>query len=192
MEALELQVRASMHETGSILLGEILNADGGGHKGRYISEDDGYVYEFVDYRDKDVLTALGRVKVKRAYYYDNISGKGVCPKDKALDIEGTSYSPGVRRMMSKVGAYRPFGLGQEDLHELAGIRVNAKEVERVSEIVGRQIETFHSAQGEAALSEKVTPDKGDSKNVCLHGRHRSAYGKKRDCGQTGQGRRRPG
>lgn len=159
-----------MHETGSILLGEILNADGGGYKGRYISEDDGYAYEFVDYRDKDVLTALGRVKVKRAYYYDNKSGKGVCAKDKTLDIEGTSYSPGVRRMMSRVGAYRSFGLGHEDLNDLAGIRVNAKEVERVSEIVGRQIETFHAAQGEAALSEKVTPIKALPKMyVCMDG-----------------------
>jgi hypothetical protein len=36
--------------------------------------------------------------------------------------------------MSKVGAMRPFALGHQDLDELAGIRVNAKEVERQSHI----------------------------------------------------------
>lgn len=165
-----MQVRYSMHEIGSILLGELLNVDSGGYEGRHIIGKDGDAYEFVDYRDKDVLTALGRVRIKRAYYYDDKSGKGLCPKDKALDIEGTSYSPGVRRMMSKVGAYRSFGLGQEDLHELAGIRVNAKEVERVSEMIGRQIETFHAVQGEAALSDKVIPIKATPKMyVCMDG-----------------------
>ena len=51
-----------MHEIGSILLGEIINADGGAYKGRYISKEDGGAYEFVDYRDKDVLSALGASK----------------------------------------------------------------------------------------------------------------------------------
>jgi hypothetical protein len=61
--------------------------------------------------------------------------------------------------MSKVGAMRPFALGHQDLDELAGIRVNAKEVERQSHIVGVQIERFHSAQADAALCEKVIPIK---------------------------------
>jgi hypothetical protein len=50
---------------------------------------------------------------------------------------------------------RPFGLGHQDLHELADIRVTAKEVERQSHIVGGQIEQFHGTQAEAALAEKV-------------------------------------
>ena len=98
---------------------------------------------------------LGPVAVKRAYYYDQGCQTGWCPKDHNLDIEGTSYSSGVRRMMSKVGAYRSFGLGQEDLYELAGIRVSAKEVERISQRVGHQAEEFQSAEGQASLSDKV-------------------------------------
>lgn len=73
-------------------------------------------------------------------------------------------------MMSKVGAYRSFGLGHEDLYELAGIRVNAKEVERVSEMVGRQIEAFHADQAEAALSDKIIRIKSIPKMyVCMDG-----------------------
>jgi hypothetical protein len=159
-----------MHNIGSIILEKLLNADGGDYKGRYVGRDNGLSYEFVDYRDKEVLTALGQVRVTRAYYYNCESGKGFCPKDESLDIEGTSYSPGVRRMMSKVGAYRSFGLGHEDLYELAGIRVNAKEVERVSEMVGRQIEAFHADQAEAALSDKIIRIKSIPKMyVCMDG-----------------------
>ena len=114
---------------------------------------------FVDYREKKLLTILGEVTVKRAYYHDKVCHSGQCPKDEVLDIVGTSYSPGVRRLMSKVGAMRPFGLGHQDLYELANIRVSAKEVERQSHIVGVQVEQFHSAQAETALSEKVIPIK---------------------------------
>ncbi len=104
----------------------------------------GHTALFVEYREKTLLTVLGEVTVKRAYYHDKKCHSGFCPKDISLDIVGTSYSPGVRRLMGKVGAMHPFGLGHQDLHELADIRVNAKEVERVSQMVGGQIEAFTS------------------------------------------------
>ena len=146
-----------MHGIGCSMLEMFVNADGGDYRGRTILCEEGHPYEFIEFRDKKLLTVLGLVTVKRAYYYDQECRNGYCPKDRTLDIEGTSYSSGVRRMMSRVGAYRPFGLGHEDLHELAGIRVNAKEVERISEIVGRQVEVFHTAGAKAALTDKTVP-----------------------------------
>ena len=134
LESLEMSIRSTMHRIGSRMLETLLNADGGDYRGRTIPCGQGHQYEFVGYRNKDLLTVLGPVAVQRAYYSDRECRAGYCPKDRVLDIEGTSYSAGVRRMMSKVGAYRSFGLGHEDLYELAGIRVSAKEVERVSEM----------------------------------------------------------
>ena len=54
--------------------------------------------------------------MNRAYYYDKECNSGFCPKDSVLDIEGSYFSPGVRRMMGRVGAYRPFGVGHEDIN----------------------------------------------------------------------------
>ena len=82
-----------------------------------------------------MLTVLGEVEVKRAYYYDAMNKEGCFPKDKVLDM--TTFSPGVRRMTGRVGAYRPFGLGHEDIKEMAGIDVTAKEVERISHKLGQ-------------------------------------------------------
>jgi hypothetical protein len=158
LEAFEMNIRSGMHSVGGKLLEALLNADGG-HRGASIPHEKGHTAAFVDYREKKVLTVLGGVTVTRAYYHDKECHSGFCPKDISLDIVETSYSPGVRRLMSKVGAMRPFGLGHQDLDELAGIRVNAKEVERQSHIVGEQVEQFHSVQAEAALSEKVVPIK---------------------------------
>lgn len=159
-----------MHSIGSVILEKLLNADGGDYRGRSIIGDKGQAYEFMDYRDKELLTVLGRVKVKRAYYYDRGSSAGFCPKDKALDIEGISFSPGVRRIMGRVGAYRPFGLGHDDIKEISGIDVTAKEIERVSHKLGRQVEGYLEQQAEMSLSEKVIPIKSVSKMyVCMDG-----------------------
>lgn len=155
LESFEMGIRSSMHKIGGRMLETLINADGGDYRGKSISCTKGHEYEFVEYRDKNLLTVLGLVTVRRAYYWDKACGSGYCPKDRVLDMEGTSYSSGVRRMMSRVGAYRSFGLGHEDLYELADIRVNAKEVERVSEMVGVQVEAFHAREAEAALSDKI-------------------------------------
>lgn len=129
-----------MHRVGGRLLDILINADRGGYQGRTICGEQGHRYEFIGYRDKEILTVLGSVTVKRAYYYDRARNAGYCPKDQALDIVQSSYSAGMRRLISKVGAYRPFGLGHQDLYELADVRVSAKEIERVSEMVGRQVQ----------------------------------------------------
>lgn len=163
-------IRSSMHKIGGRMLETLINADGGDYRGKSISCTKGHEYEFVEYRDKHVLTVLGWVGVRRAYYWDKECGRGYCPKDHVLDIEGTSYSSGVRRMMSRVGAYRSFGLGHDDLYELADIRVSAKEVERVSERVGAQVEAFHVREAGAALSGKIVPIRPVSRMyMCMDG-----------------------
>ncbi len=157
LESFEMSIRSSLHGIGCRMLEMLVNADSGSYCGATILSDKGHQYEFIEFRDKKLLTVLGPVTVKRAYYYDREHRTGYCPKDRFLDIEGTSYSSGVRRMMSRVGAYRPFGLGHADLYDLADIRVSAKEVERISQMVGTQAEAFHSGEAEASLSDRIVP-----------------------------------
>jgi hypothetical protein len=170
LESIEMCIRSSMHHLGGIMLETLLNSDDGGYEGKSILCGHGHVYEFLEYRDKEVLTVLGAVKINRAYYYDRQCGNGMCPKDRKLDIQGTSFSPGVRRMMARVGAYRAFGLGREDIKEMAGIDVTAKEIERACNKLGQQAEEFFDAQASVALSDKVTPIKSVLKMyICMDG-----------------------
>jgi hypothetical protein len=170
LEAFEMDIREAMHGIGGKMLEALINADGGAYQGRTIRCEKGHLCEFEAYRSKTVLTVLGPVSVSRAYYSDRECEGGFCPKDRSLDIEGTSNSPGVRRMMSKVGSYRPFDPGHEDLYELAGIRVSAKDVERVSEGVGQQVAEYHVRQGEAALALNVVSIKPVPRMyVCMDG-----------------------
>jgi len=155
LEATEFTIRDSMHQIGSIMLEKLLNADNGGFQGKTIPGKKGHTFKFKESRDKSLLTVLGPVTVERAYYYDEKTGKGHCPKDSLLDIKGTSFSPGMRRMMCRVGAYRPFDLGHEDISEMAGIEVSAKEIERVSYKIGSDVEEYFKDESEQLSTNNI-------------------------------------
>jgi len=170
LESLEIALRRAVHQLGSAILEKFLNADGGEYRGRTLPGDEGQIFTFKEYRAKDILTVLGPVTVKRAYYYDAASGQGWCPKDRTLQIEETSWSPGVRRIMGKVGTYRPFGLGEEDIKEMAGIRVNTKAIERTCHQLGEDVEAFYEREAEVFEGGKVTLLKPIPKlYVCMDG-----------------------
>jgi hypothetical protein len=96
----------------------------------------------VEPRSKQVLTVLGPVTVERAYYHCSSCQAGMVLRDEALDIVGSSFSPGVRRMMSRVGSKESFEKGRQGLKELAGVEVTTKQVEPVSEQMGQQAESW--------------------------------------------------
>ena len=103
MEACEMAIRAEMHEIGGLVLEKLVNGDGGGYRGAHIDCGHGHRADFVDYRSKEVVTVLSPIPVRRFYYHCSICKAGVIPKDRELDIAGTSVSPGVRRMTGRVG-----------------------------------------------------------------------------------------
>lgn len=154
LEAFEMAIRSSMHEVGGLILGKIVNADGG-YKGPRIGCGNGHEADFIDYRVKELTTVLSVLRSKRAYYYCSSCGKGIIPKDQEMNVVRTSLSPGVRRMIGRVGGKEPFDEGRSDLETLAGIAVKTKQVERVSEAIGRHIEAVSIKEREAVMSGKL-------------------------------------
>jgi hypothetical protein len=157
LESLEIHLRSAMHGVGSRMLEKLLNSDGGDYRGRTLPCKEGHVFEFKEYRDKKILTVLGPVRIQRAYYYDEQCEQGYCPKDRALNVEESSWSPGVKRIMGKGGAYRPFGLAEEEIKEMAGIEVDSKAIERTSHELGQEVEVFYRREAEGFVTGKVVP-----------------------------------
>jgi hypothetical protein len=122
----------------------------------------GHSARFVEYRKKRLVTVLNAAEVRRAYYHCDACEAGIIPKDRELDIAGTSFSPGVRRMMGQVGGKEAFEDGRKDLELLAGLEVNTKAVERVSEAVGQQIEQQNQREQKLILSGRVIPFSGQA------------------------------
>jgi hypothetical protein len=163
LEASELAIRAAMHEVGAVLLAKLLNSEAGG-TGAGVKCAAGHTATFVDYRSKEITTVLGTVEFRRAYHHCDECGEGVLPQDAALDLVGTSFSPGVRRLMGRVGGKESFNEGRLDLEELAGIKVQTKAVERVAEGVGAELEALGQRERERVINDqKVVPLKSVAK-----------------------------
>ncbi len=137
LEALEEATRAALQRAGARLLEELLEE----------SEDPtaaplcscGAAMRCEGLRSKRLVSLLGNVSLRRLYYHCRHCWRGTLPFDRDLDIEGTQYSPGVRRLLAVVGGETPFARGRELLAELAGIAVSVKAVQRQAQAIGSDL-----------------------------------------------------
>ena len=120
-------------------LQERLNADLSDHRGPTLPCPCGGVARYVGRRTKGFQTVLGELTLERAYFHCVDCGEGFCPRDRALGLEGGSLSPALIRMVGAVGAMVSFAEGSELLRDLAGVTVEAKQVERTAEALGQEI-----------------------------------------------------
>jgi hypothetical protein len=111
-------------------------------------------------KQKELLTILGPVLYDRSMFQCPACGATRYPGDEQLDIVGTRRSPGLRRMMARAGSQSTFKEGREDLKIYAGLEVSAKDIERVAEGIGQQMETWSCQEREAILrqNETLRPD----------------------------------
>ena len=93
--------------------------------------------------------------LKRAYYHCKTCQSGFFPRDRSLGLEQTSLSPSVTRMIATTAAMVSFKESSELLCDLAAVRVDAKQVERTAEALGREIEAHDRTV--LALSTPSTP-----------------------------------
>lgn len=110
-------------------------------------------------RSKTLLSILGPVEFRRSRFHCSCCGAVRYPGDEALDIVGTTRSPGLRRMMARAGSRSTFKEGCEDLKIYAGLKLSAKDLERVAERIGEEIETWQQIQRPAIVSQ-TTPCQG--------------------------------
>jgi hypothetical protein len=116
-----------------------LNADHTDFCGASVPCTCGEPARYAGRQSKTFHTVLGAMTLERAYYHCGACQQGCFPRDQALGMVNTALSPALTRMIGVVGAMVSFAEGAELLGELAGVRVNAKQVERTAEALGREI-----------------------------------------------------
>jgi len=139
LEALESAVRHRALRLAAHAVQQRLNADQGDGQQPRRRCGCGQMARFAGRRRKTFQSALGPLTLERAYYHCSSCGQGFCPRDQHLGLAGSSLSPAVMRMVAAVGALVSFEEGSQLLQELAGIPVNAKQVERAAEALGVEI-----------------------------------------------------
>ena len=109
-------------------------------------------------RTKRLITVLGTVPFSRSSYYCGQCAGVDFPCDRALQIEGTMYSPGTRRLMARAGGQTDFKQASDDLLCYAGLALDAREIERIAEEVGRQIEHWMGQELESEVKNAAGPE----------------------------------
>jgi Uncharacterised protein family (UPF0236) len=138
-QALRLAARA---------LEQRLNADTSDYVGPELPCPCGGVAYYHGRHEKTFESVLGPLHLQRAYYDCHRCHHGFCPRDRALQLEWFSLTPGVLRMTASAAALVSFEESSGLLHELAGVEVSAKQVERAAEALGAEIAVDEQQQAE--------------------------------------------
>ncbi len=103
---------------------------------------------------KTLLSILGPVSYRRSVYRCPDCGKMRYPGDEELDVEKTTRTPGLRRMMARAGSRNTFKEGCRDLEVYAGVLVSPKDVERVAEGIGGDMEAWRKREAAEAVKDR--------------------------------------
>jgi len=129
-QALRLAARA---------LEQRLNADTSDHIGSELPCACEGMAQYCGRHSKTFTSALGPLRLERAYYHCARCQNGFCPRDRALGLESFSLTPGVLRMTASAAALVSFAESSGLLRELAGVEIGVKQVERAAESLGAEI-----------------------------------------------------
>ena len=152
-----MAVRRQTLRLAARLIEDRLNGDTSDHSSSSLPCPCGAPARYAGRRWKSFTTALGELRLTRAYYHCVSCGEGFCPRDSALGLEGGCLSPGVTRMVGLVGATVSFEEGSTLLRELAGVVVEAKHVERSAEVLGEEIARDEQLVGEPVPEGDLAP-----------------------------------
>ena len=97
-------------------------------------------------RAKTLTTLLGTVAFLRRLYVCPACGAARFPSDERLDVADTGFSPGVRRLMARAGSRTSFAEAESDLEAYAQVRVGCRDIERIAERIGQEVEVWRDAQ----------------------------------------------
>jgi hypothetical protein len=155
LEAWETALRAAALSAGAKVLGELMAGIGSGRQAEPVDcPSCGRRMVSSGRPGKTVLTILGVVRYRRTRLQCPKCGTAVYPGDELLDIEGTTRSPGLRRMMARAGSKSTFKEGRDDLKVYAALTVSAKDVERVAEAIGADMEAWSVREQERWLASR--------------------------------------
>lgn len=138
-EALETTARRAALRLAARIIERYVNADHSDHSAAHLACPCGGSARYAGRRSKRIQSALGEMHLERAYYHCSHCQTGFAPRDRSLGMERSAESPAVVRMIGTVGAMVSFQEGSALLAELAGLTVEAKQVERVAERLGTEV-----------------------------------------------------
>lgn len=157
MESWEFGLRKAILAVGAKLLEEMIDGLGSGRQEKPITCSCGIRMRSSGRKKKRIKTLLGDITFKRSIFVCPACGKSRVPADELLDVVKTGFSPGIRKLMARAGQRDTFKESRDDLKVFAEIIVSAKDVERVAEGTGQEVEEWQQMERAAFLNKEVKP-----------------------------------
>jgi hypothetical protein len=114
--------------------------------------------KFVGHREKHVVTLLGEVTMRRAYYHCRHCGQSGVPYDQQAGLASCAASPGLAKAACLAGIQVPFGQAARLLEELSGIRLSQSTVGRLTERVGAVADVREQTEARRVKNWQSPPD----------------------------------
>lgn len=172
LESIEHALRNAVLAAGASILSDLLEGIGSGRQQKPVLCTCGATMVSLGRKNKPLLTILGEASFSRSLFQCALCGATRFPGDELLDVVDTTRSPALRRMMSRAGSRATFKESRADLEVYAGIRLSAKDVERVAERTGEAMEAWAASERNALFQgqEPVpSPEAVPIMYVCMDG-----------------------
>jgi hypothetical protein len=102
--------------------------------------------KFQRWQAKTVVSAVGPLRLTRAYYYCKHCGQGHCPWEAVLGLTRQDLTPGAAELASLLGAVAPFAeVSTTLLPKVAGLRLCESTVQRTTEAAGQRLSAARAA-----------------------------------------------
>jgi len=107
-------------------------------------------------RPLSLVTLVGEIRVRRAYYQCLNCGETSAPLDERLRLSGRRISMALQGSLGQLCAALPFREGVKMLRRLTGLVVCAKTAQEVAVDIGTALEARDEAEAEAVLEGKMS------------------------------------
>ncbi|MGC9336281.1 MAG: ISKra4 family transposase [Anaerolineae bacterium] len=139
LEHLENDILAAVFRLGQALLQQCVDLIGPGRSAEDPQCECGGPTEFQRYQVKMVLTLLGLIHVRRAYYTCGQCHHGIAPLDRQLRLDKTGLSGGLQNALCRTLARMPFAEAVQFLKSFHYPEVPETTVRRLAKQVGGEL-----------------------------------------------------
>jgi hypothetical protein len=140
LSAMEVEVKQMLHEVGSEVLGQWLEAQ----DAKYPAEEQGcscgQQAHYVRRREGVSLTLSGRVHYRRAYYVCEHCHTGHCPLDQRLGIRPGQMSDEVVKVAALLGVGDAYGSSRQTLAQTTLLELSPNSIRQACHQIGEQVE----------------------------------------------------
>jgi hypothetical protein len=164
-DVIEARVWKLVLEIGRLLIEGIIRIRGTGYTDKEIKTPSGELAEYLGDKDIGVWTLMGKVTIRRAYYYLGKGKGGYVPLDESLAIPQEHYSYAVQEAMSLFAIEDSFGESEKKLKRLFPISLSDSTIRRITQKHGEWITSGEESKVKAIFSHKQPVPEPEIKSV---------------------------